>query len=506
MQATRIKFIHPESTRAESPGASAELEGASVRSESEVSESGRGPVKLDGAAAAEARGGPAVALVDWSQLLEDYLDNIGVSFESFRDEMTGGWMFGYVDALRRAGVRVTLFCVSARVSETARFTHAPTGAPLCVLPAPRAYRYLRRRVPNPYAATVEEAAGPVRGARRLWRAALKDVSSYLSTPVVRLARELRRGRFDAVLCQDYEHGRFDVCLAAGRATGCRVFATFQGGDCSAGRLERALRGFAVRRSDGLVVAARGEAERVRSRYRLTNAKVERVFNPLDLEEWQTGDRAAARRRLGIPEAARVVAWHGRVDFRRKGLDVLLAAWREVTAARAGRDLRLLLVGDGNDAGELRERVARERPAGLLRVDSYVRDRALVRSYLSAADIYAFPSRHEGFAVAPLEAMACGLPLVGSDAPGVPDILEGGEASGGLLVPRGDAAAFASALGRLVDDEELCRRLGERARARVEECFSPDAVGAQLRAFLLRGRDARITGPDSEQPSNRCGRF
>ena len=47
---------------------------------------------------------PLVALLDWTHLLEDFLDNIGVSFEQFQREMTGGWLFGYVEALRAAGV------------------------------------------------------------------------------------------------------------------------------------------------------------------------------------------------------------------------------------------------------------------------------------------------------------------------------------------------------------------------------------------------------------------
>ncbi len=64
---------------------------------------------------------PCVALIDWSHLLEDFLDNLGVSFEAFRAEMTGGWMFGYIDALRHAGCRTVLFCFSARVDEPARF-------------------------------------------------------------------------------------------------------------------------------------------------------------------------------------------------------------------------------------------------------------------------------------------------------------------------------------------------------------------------------------------------
>lgn len=444
----------------------------------------------DDAAREEASPTLTVALVDWSQLVEDYLDNIGVSFESFRDEMSGGWMFGYVEALRLAGVRAVLCCVSARVTQTARFTHAPTGAALRVLPAPRVYRRLRRRVLNPYATTIEEAVGLVEGrARRACWSAAKELMPYLSTPVVALARELSRERCDALLVQDYEHGRFDVCLALGRLTGRRVYATFQGGDFSHGRLEQLTRRRVLRRADGFVVAGRGEAGRMRARYGLKGEMIERVFNPLDLSEWRPGDRASARVALGIPESSRVVVWHGRVDFRRKGLDVLLEAWRRVCAERPGGDLRLLLVGAGNDGEELHEAVkqASARGArGLSWVDEYVKDRVRLRAYLRAADVYAFPSRHEGFAVAPLEAMACGLPVVAADAPGAPDLLEGGEASGGLLVPRDDAAAFASAVGRLLDDEALRLVLGARARVRVESEFGLEAVGRRLRDFMSKG--------------------
>jgi starch synthase len=426
-----------------------------------------------------------VALVDWSQLVEDYLDHIGVTFESFCEEMSGGWMFGYVEALRQAGARTTLYCVSARVARTTCFRHAPTGARLCLLPAPRLYRALRRRVLNPYAATFAEAVGQGGIARLAWWAVARELAPCLSTPVIALARELRREGCDALLVQDYEHGRFDACLLIGRLTGRRVYATFQGGDCSRGRVERLARRFAVCWADGLVVAARGEAERLRARYGLGADRIARLFNPLDVSEWQTGDRAAARRALGIPAAARVVVWHGRVDFRRKGLDVLLAAWRRVRAERPHSDLRLFLIGTGHDAGELR--VGLKGARGVCWIDEYVTDRARLRLYLHAADVYAFPSRHEGFAVAPLEAMACGLPVVAADAPGVPDLLEGGEAAGGLVVPRGDACAFASALARLIDDEALCRALGARARARVEESFALGVVGAQLRDFLTRRR-------------------
>ncbi|MCG6133198.1 MAG: glycosyltransferase family 4 protein [Nostoc sp. LLA-1] len=123
-------------------------------------------------------------------------------------------------------------------------------------------------------------------------------------------------------------------------------------------------------------------------------------------------------------------------------------------------------------------------SGVMWINEYVRDRTAIQRYLSAADVYTLPSRHEGFPVAPIEAMACSLPVVATDAPGVPDILADGEASGGLVVPRGDIVALSLALGRILDNPIWGRELGTRARCRALEYFSLEGIGQQLRNFLF----------------------
>lgn len=427
---------------------------------------------------------PMIALLHWGDLIEDFLDSIGVSFDAFCNEMTGGWMFGYISALRLAGVRTVLFCVSARVTEPMHYTHKPTGATICVLPAPKIYHVARRRIPNPYGWTLKEAFGDVHGVRRVLLAILKDLAPYLATPLGLLASELRRKGCQAILCQEYEYARFDACVLLGQLMRLPVFATFQGGDFQISRLEKPLRPLTLRACTGLIVATQSEAERVRTHYGVPPTKLARIFNPIDLAMWNAIDRSEARAALGIPINAQVVVYHGRIDIHRKGLDILLEAWEQVCRERPHRDLRLLLVGTGSDAGELRDRIATIQLQGVLWVNEYVCDRTAIRRYLSAGDVYTLPSRHEGFPVAPIEAMACGLPVVAADAPGVPDILEGGEASGGLVVPRGDTAALALALGSVLDNEVWGRELGKRARYRVENCFSLEAIGKQLRDFLL----------------------
>jgi len=144
-----------------------------------------------------------------------------------------------------------------------------------------------------------------------------------------------------------------------------------------------------------------------------------------------------------------------------------------------------LVGTGADADLLRRRVDAMRPRGLLWVDRFLSDTTDIGRYLSAADIFAFPSRDEGFPVAPIEAMSSGLAVVAAGAPGVADIFEGGEASGGLLVPVDDVSTFADGLGRLMDDREWCQELGQRARRRAQEYFSLESIGPRLAGLLTR---------------------
>jgi len=251
------------------------------------------------------------------------------------------------------------------------------------------------------------------------------------------------------------------------------------------RLERPLRPFSMQAGAGFIVATQTEVQRVQSRYGVPSSKIAKIFNPLDLSIWDESDRVTTRTALGIPPEAEVVVWHGRIDLRRKGLDILTTAWEQVCRDRPERDLRLLLVGTGSDADKLHQQISQMELRGVIWINEYILDRTAIRNYLSAADIYTLPSRHEGFPVAPLEAMACGLPVVATDAPGVPDILEKGELSGGLVVPREDATALALALGRVLDDPAWRRELGKRARHRVEMSFSLEAVGKQLRDFLFR---------------------
>ena len=429
--------------------------------------------------------GCTVALLPWGNVFEDYLDGIGLSIDDFCTKMTGGWLFGYVDALQLAGVRSVIFCVSSRVWKPERRVHRDTGAAICLLPASASYRAVRRLMKNPYGWDLEHTFHRIPRFVRAPLTAVRAVAPYLATPLRLLAREMERERCSLLLCQEYEYARFDACVLLGRRMGLPVFATFQGGDRPSSRLEAAIRPRTMRACTGLIVPTRSEAKRIGLAYDLSPEKIGLVPNPINLTDWGQIDRAAARASLGLDDDLSIAICHSRIEMHRKGIDTLLEAWRHVVHEQPKRKLLLILIGSGIEADALRQYL-REAPVPRLQWhETYMTDRNAIHRYLCAADVYVSASRHEGFPVAPLEAMACGLPIVATDAQGVPDILEQGEASGGFLVPRDDIARFASALSQVLDNGRLARRLGDAARRSVEARFSLQAVGAQLHDFLIQ---------------------
>jgi starch synthase len=232
------------------------------------------------------------------------------------------------------------------------------------------------------------------------------------------------------------------------------------------------------------VASQREIARVLRSYDIPSHMIAHIPNAVDVEAYRPSERDGARIELGIGRDTRVVGWHGHVQVRRKGLDILLDAWDLICSQQPDADILLFLVGSGRNTGFLRSRV--DANPRVLWVDRYLLDRGKLWSYLSAVDVYTLPSRHEGFAVAPLEAMACGLPVVAADVSGISELLPSGETDGGIVVPRENHRALAAALRRLLQEPALARRLGAAAKNRAEREFSLQVVGGKLRGFLFPG--------------------
>ena len=169
----------------------------------------------------------------------------------------------------------------------------------------------------------------------------------------------------------------------------------------------------------------------------------------------------------------------------KGVGEFVEAARRLT--EAGVNARFVLVGDPDPANPASV------PESTLRswhgqhgVEWWGR-REDMPAVLQAAHIACLPSSYaEGLPKSLLEAAACGLPIVTTDAPGCREVVHDGV--NGLLVPVRDAAALAAALGTLINDAALRRRMGEQSRDLAETEFGLEAVIAQTLAVYREARE------------------
>ena len=226
---------------------------------------------------------------------------------------------------------------------------------------------------------------------------------------------------------------------------------------------RLLERLAVRAADRVVVTSQPVADELVARHGVDRRRVRIVPNAIDVDRFAPGP--PVQRDKGL------IAFVGRLAPEKR-LDVLVAAAASVPNAR------LLLVGDGPE----RERLVRQAATtGVpLELAGTVPNTG-VPDQLARAEIFALPSAYEGQPKALLEAMACGLPVVGSDVAGIREIVEHGES--GVLTPVGDIGALTAALRTLLNDPALRERLGLAGRAAVRRRYALDAVVEQEIAVL-----------------------
>ncbi|MCW5659621.1 MAG: glycosyltransferase family 1 protein [Burkholderiaceae bacterium] len=202
---------------------------------------------------------------------------------------------------------------------------------------------------------------------------------------------------------------------------------------------------------------------------------------VDLHEFKPGARAQARRALGLPDHEFIVLQLGRM-VPRKGVDNAIEAMAHLGN---GRPARLLVVGGNSadpDDGQTPEIDRLRRLAQRCGVASRVtfvgqRQRGALRNFYLAADVFVSTPWYEPFGITPLEAMACGTPVVGSDVGGIRYTVADGVT--GYLVPPRAPALLAQRLEQLRDNPALAAAMGRAGVHRVRTRFTWDRVATDL---------------------------
>jgi glycosyltransferase involved in cell wall biosynthesis len=202
-----------------------------------------------------------------------------------------------------------------------------------------------------------------------------------------------------------------------------------------------------------------------------------ILDAVDLSRFNSSERlqrrAAARRTLGFEEEGFVILLIGN-DWKKKGLPSLLQA----LASEPGIPWRLLIVGRDErapfltqmDELRIRERVRFMEPS------------PDVMQFMAAADVYAGPSIHDAFSMPPLEAMACGLPVITSAQAGVAQLISNG-CDGFVLDNARDSLGLAAMLRELYEKPELRCSMGQRA-AKTAGALTWERNAQETLAFLM----------------------
>lgn len=285
------------------------------------------------------------------------------------------------------------------------------------------------------------------------------------TLVWKLARLFKRTDTDMV--HSHNWGTFLYAILAAKWAHVPIIHGDHGRNVSdlatESRLKRRAKSFLGRRVERLSTVSQSLAAEWEA-YGVPASKIKWIPNGVDVVRFRPqSDRAAYRRKFGLPENGFLIGSIGRLDSL-KNYEVLVAAFAKLAPSHA--DLSLALLGRGPDEQKLRALANELKVADRV---FFLGHRPNPEDFLAALDVFALPSKFEGMSNVVLEAMASGLPVVCADLPCHHEVFEADKE--GLVVAPCTADQLAEALERLIRDQDLRLRLGTAARKKALDRFS-----------------------------------
>lgn len=294
---------------------------------------------------------------------------------------------------------------------------------------------------------------------------------------IRLARYLRKNRYDLILTHVAKGGLIGRLAARLARTSAGVIHTHHGLTVHEGnsRWYIAFFAFVERRAarwcDLVILLTESDADFNRRRRFVPEEKVAVIANgiPDPMEEARSGkSRSQVLAALGLPEDAWYVGNACRLSAIKH-----LSGWLEALALVpevAGRPVHGLIAGDGELREQLERQAARLGIADRIHFLGFRRDRLDI---IRACDIFLTTSHAEGMSISVLEAMGLEMPIVATEIRGNRDCIRDGV--DGLLVPFDDAARTAAALRELLGDDSMRAAIAQSARRRFEEEYTEDIM-------------------------------
>lgn len=209
------------------------------------------------------------------------------------------------------------------------------------------------------------------------------------------------------------------------------------------------------------------------KYGLERKKFTVIYNGINAAKFETKHNPAVKKKLGMKPADPLLVWVGRV-IEQKGLRYLLAAMPQVL--KRFPTAKLLVVGTGTELKKLKQQAAKLGISQSIVFYGQENNRNKLNDLLRGSDVYVMPSVWETFGIAALEAMASQLPVVSTNAGGLPELVQNGK--NGVIVPIRNSKKLAQALNKLLSKPALLKKMGIKGRKIAQTQFNWSKIGQQ----------------------------
>jgi len=252
---------------------------------------------------------------------------------------------------------------------------------------------------------------------------------------------------------------------------------------------------AVKEASLVIAECPQDREDLMKYYNAPAEKITIIPCGVNTDELYPVNKSVARSLLGLPYDEKVLLQLGRM-VPRKGVDNVIMALAKVRCRNA--KVRLLIVG--GDADTAKELARLKQLADDLKVSDKVyflgqKSRKDLKYYYTAADLFITTPWYEPFGITPLEAMACGTPVIGSNVGGIKFSVADGHS--GALVPPKDPDALARRITALLQSPAVLREMGNNALRRVNKLFTWELVARDMQTVYER----IIGNDDTSSPKN-----
>ena len=231
-------------------------------------------------------------------------------------------------------------------------------------------------------------------------------------------------------------------------------------------------------SNGIIVNAGSIKNHLIKEFRITPDKIEVIHNGIAFN--RTSVEKKKSKEAGDSITAGFIGRFHPI----KGFSILIDAAKNVI--KEYPDIVFLVIGDGRESNDLKSKINN---FGIMKNFQFVGNQKDVQSYISKMDFVILPSKSEGLPNIVLEAMVCKKPVVATCVGGVPEVVIDGET--GIIIEPGDVNALSDSIKKLIDNEDIRKKMGFAAFKRVKEHFSIDKMMEQHSKYYLGKSTWRI---------------